>query len=364
MMTVKARGGHGVVVFSDDADERPTSEAAAGRDARSIAHLKMLQSLAGTLNRLNDVRAIGAAIVDELRTLIDYHNCRVSIVEGDLVVPIAFRGRFSTEDVDDTFERLVIRVGDGITGRVAATGESLLITNVLECEFALQVPGTEPLEESLICVPLRYGPRVIGTIVVSKLGVDQFDADDLRLLEVLAGHTSVALENARLLETHRREAENANALLEFTREIANAGDLGATVQRIVDLSARMLESPQTSLWLQDATGGDLVCLAANGVDDERRAHLRTVSYPDELARTFLDGGEPFLLTPEAAARFSKDPSPDDGLDFVVAPLQVDGRLGCLAAALPHPVDPALGEHTRRILAGLADQSKLALRLFS
>ena len=42
-------------------------------------------------------------------------------------------------------------------------------------------------------MPLRYGADVVGVLVISKLGLDQFDADDLRLLEVLAGHASVAL---------------------------------------------------------------------------------------------------------------------------------------------------------------------------
>ena len=37
------------------------------RDVRSIAHLKMLQSLSGKLNRLNDVREIGMTIANELR---------------------------------------------------------------------------------------------------------------------------------------------------------------------------------------------------------------------------------------------------------------------------------------------------------
>src|SRR2546428_4693615 len=58
-------------------------------------HLKMLQSLAGKLNRLNDVREIGMTIANELRALIDYHNCRVFVVEGEDVVPIAFRGDLS-----------------------------------------------------------------------------------------------------------------------------------------------------------------------------------------------------------------------------------------------------------------------------
>ena len=58
----------------------------------------MLQSLAGKLNRLNDVRRIGAVIADELRLLIDYHNCRVSVIEGDEVVPIAFRGELVSRE--------------------------------------------------------------------------------------------------------------------------------------------------------------------------------------------------------------------------------------------------------------------------
>src|SRR5690242_20959962 len=47
--------------------------------------------------------------------------------------------------------------------------------------------------------------------------------DDLRLLEVLAGHVAVVLENARLYETMRREAENARAWLDFSDALAGAG---------------------------------------------------------------------------------------------------------------------------------------------
>ena len=83
MMTAKARGKNQIVLFDEETSERPEGVSVSGRDVRSIAHLKMLQSLAGKLNRLNDVRQIGAVIADELRLLIDYHNCRVSVIDGD-----------------------------------------------------------------------------------------------------------------------------------------------------------------------------------------------------------------------------------------------------------------------------------------
>src|SRR5438093_2322790 len=66
----------------------------ASRELRSVAQLKMLHSLALRLNQLNDVKEIGDAITAELRTLLDYHNCRIYLLQDDgyTLVPIAFRG--------------------------------------------------------------------------------------------------------------------------------------------------------------------------------------------------------------------------------------------------------------------------------
>jgi diguanylate cyclase (GGDEF)-like protein len=364
MMGAKARGGDRIVVFSDEATDRPDASSG-GRDARSIAHLKMLQSLGAKLARLNDVRAIGSAIVNELRTLIDYHNCRVFLVEGDMLVPIAFRGRLGDEDEPVGTEALECRIGEGITGRAASTGEAQLVPNVLECEFAVQIPGTGEMDESIAAVPLCYSARTIGVVVVSKLGIDQFDQDDVRLLEVLAGHASVALENARLYEGQRREAEwasesaqIASSLLAFSRELSAAEGVGEVAELIVEASQRLLGAEQTSLWVQDREAGNLICLAVHGgTEEDRRHNLRDAMYPDALVRPLLSGFEPFQLSGQEAAAFQ--PSLRAETSFVVAPLAIDGRLGCLAATLTAPQEELPGR-TRRLIAGLADQAKLAV----
>src|SRR5207302_2712712 len=124
---------------------------------------------------------------------------------------------------------------------------SLLIGDAAHCDFARILPGTDAVDESQVVVPLRYGTRVIGIVVISKLGLDQFDEDDVRLLEVLAGHAAVALENASLYESARREAESATALLEFGRELATATSLDDTFGRVAELTAALLGSPRTSV---------------------------------------------------------------------------------------------------------------------
>jgi diguanylate cyclase (GGDEF)-like protein len=357
MMTAKARGKNQVVYYGEGAHERPQSRETTARDIRSIAHLKMLQSLAGKLNRLNDTREIGLTIANELRSLIDYHNCRVSLVEGGMVVPIAFRGDLSAP-ASTTMDVLKIPVGYGITGHVVATGEPVLTGDAANCEFGETIAGTQLIDESLLAVPLHYGSRVIGAIVVSKLGFDQFDEDDLRLLEVLAGHAAVALENARLYEAERREAESAKALLEFARELATAHGLEDVLNRIVAQTARIIDSGRTSVWLQDSESGDLTAQALHGYTEDERAEALGERYSSMFIDRVLVGDDPFVLEPEHVAGI--DRAPQTEVPFIVAPLLLDdGTRGCIAAEMPDR-DPDLVDRPLRLLAGLAHQSKLAI----
>ena len=186
MMTAKARGKSRIVVFHENESERPDALTPRSADVRSLAHLKMLHGLSSRLTRLLHIDEIGTTIADELRQLIDYHNCRVCLRDGDELRPITFRGEL-TQGAKSALDVLVTKVGVGVTGHVAATGEAFLTGDAANCGIGHHIEGTARIEESLLAVPLRYGADVIGVLVISKLGLDQFDADDQRLLEVLAG---------------------------------------------------------------------------------------------------------------------------------------------------------------------------------
>jgi diguanylate cyclase (GGDEF)-like protein len=355
MMTAKARGKNRVVLFDEHSTERPDAPTRT-RDVRSIAHMKMLQSLSGKLNRLNDVREIGDKIAVELRSLIDYHNCRVFVVDGEELEPVAFRGEFVVETIALPLELLRTKIGHGITGRCAERGESLLIHDAANCDFGSRIPGTPAIEESLLAVPMRYGTRVVGVIVVSKLGLNQFDEDDVRLLEVLAGHAAVAVENASLYESARREADSATALLEVGRELATAANLDEIYGRIVRLTSDLVGSPQTSLWLADEDG----CLFArklHGLEESAAQKVLAMRFDvHDLQSAFGAGTEPFVLAPADYARLGADPLGAE-TSYAVAPLAVGTRGGCIVASLP---ESDFGERELRLLGGLAHQARLAI----
>ena len=350
MMTAKARGKDRVVLYSDADSERPQAPAAS-RDVRSIAHLKMLQSLSGKLNRINDVREIGEEIAAELRSLIDYHNCRICVVDGDELIPVAFRGELSTNIQSLSLDLLRIPVGYGVTGRCVEIGESIVVGDAANCQFGEQLAGTEPIEESLLAVPLRYGTRTIGVIVVSKLGLDQFDEDDVRLLEVLAGHAAVAVENARLYESARREAESATALLGFGRELATLVEREDIVERVTVLSTEILGCSQTSIYFE--RDGLLRLEAETGHSPELAAMLAARELPVGALHRDAD---PYIAEPAEYEPVIGSGGVHGGR-YAVAPFEVDGRAGCIVALIDRE---DFGDRELRLLGGLAHQAKLAI----
>jgi len=356
MMTAKTRGNGLVVPFDDSDRERPAEASVRRDDVRSIAHLKMLQSLSGKLSRLNDVVQIGLTISDELRLLVDYHNCRVFLRDEDDLVPLAFRGTLTGTATGDPTRLLPTKVGRGITGWVAESGTSLLVGDAANHELGERIEGTADIEESLLAVPLNYGARVTGVIVISKLGLDQFDADDLRLLEVMAGHASVALENARLYEAQRREAESAKALLEFSRELAEAAGITEVAERATVGTIRILASPSVSVWLQSGADGALEKLAGHPESPPGAPSL--VRIPAEHLEPWLGRREPYTVDPDDYAAIASVPKGTQGR-FAIAPFVVEGRWGVVAAAVA--LKSGHEDRDLELLASIARQTRLALQ---
>lgn len=339
MMTAKAKGKNRIVVFDDRGAIRPGSPRNGGRDVRSIAQLKLLQSLAGKLSRLNDVREIGSAIADELLVLTDFQLCRVTVVDGRDLVPIASRG---------DGEELPGKVGEGIAGLAAETRAA----QRLDAEA-----------ESAVAVPLCYGSRVIGVIEIARLGAGQFDDDDVRLLELLAGHASVALENARLYEAQRREAESSGALLECAERLSQAMSCEEIAAAAVETAARLTGAAQSALWLEDPILRDYVCAASIGYEEGFAELVRKRLRREPAERLVLSRETPFVLdASDGRQLFPFDSARSAVRTAAVAPLcAADGVRGWIAVP-----DGSSGrghgftdDHLRR-LAGLSYQASGAL----
>ncbi|HWO71579.1 MAG TPA: ATP-binding protein [Actinomycetota bacterium] len=325
---------------------------------RSLAELDMLHSLAAKLNRLNDVRQIGEAITGELRTLIDYHNCRVHLLDrdGQTLVPVAFRGEL-TEYEGETFEGLITKVGAGMTGRVAATGESFYAPNAREVPWALQIPGTPEIDESFLAVPMRYGDRVIGVISLSKLGVDRFDREDMRVLEVLASHAAIAFENARLLQREREAAETSAALLALSQALTRVHEQEGVLAAALEEVPGIVPASAVAAYVRDPASGAFRPVAQRGFPAGRP--LREV--PAAVATPFLHAlDRPFVLPAATVAGVPQEfVALEEIRDVLVCPLRWEPD-GFGAIVIVAPSEEGFDDRALRLAGGIADITSLAL----
>jgi diguanylate cyclase (GGDEF)-like protein len=314
-----------LVVYHDrphswTADELETLDAfaaqaaAAIRNAQSLAQtatwaaqLQSIQQLGARLSRFTTAAQVGAAIATELRTLIDYHNVRVyRVVDADDLVPVAMKGEVG-EYVDETTDVLRIKVGQGITGWVAANKLPQYLPDAATDPRSETVPGTEDdLAESLLLAPMVFEDVVLGVIVLAKLGVDQFRPDDLRLLVIYASLAAQAMANADATERLRlqsaalqRQIQSQRALLRVSEEILGTLDARRVLHEVTENLSEVVRWDNISIELWDTETGNLRPLVARGAHaDQYLEHW--LPGEEGLAHWVVRTGEPQLVPDQLA----------------------------------------------------------------
>ncbi len=219
-------------------------------EARRSAQLAMLQHAARRMTGSLTAEDVGRAVVEETRRVIDYHNARVYLLERpDDLVAVAFEGRVGAYDTVD-LEILRTKVGTGFTGWVAQQRTPIRVDDAEGDPRGVTIPGTEPVEESMLVVPMQTDDLLVGVVTLSKLGLHQFDDQDLRLLMTLADQAATAFTRARHLADADRLTAELRQLLEMSSALSRSLDPAA----VADLIAMHLAgavgaaSAQISAW--------------------------------------------------------------------------------------------------------------------
>lgn len=147
-----------------------------------------------------------------------------------------------------------VRVGEGIAGKVAQTGEPVLVEDVEQDARFGKANDPKYATSSFICLPLRAQDRIIGVLNLSKKsGQTAFGALDLKFLSTLLGHIGFAVENARLLKEAKEAAlklrqvvhEKSSQLELAQQQLRQSGKFSAPHQLIARMSHE-LRTPLTT----------------------------------------------------------------------------------------------------------------------
>jgi len=221
-------------------------------ESRRDSQLRVLQLAAKRMSASLTPEAVGRAVIEEMRSIIDYHNARVYLLEPpDDLVPVAFEGRVGAYEKVD-LEILRTKVGEGFTGWVAKHGSAIRVDDAGGDPRGMTIPGTDDVDESMLVVPMQHDDGLVGVITLSKLGLRQFDDDDLRLLSIMGDQAATAFSGAAHLAETQRLAAELRQLLDMSSALSRSLDLRAVADLMAEHLARAVgaEQAQISDWDQ------------------------------------------------------------------------------------------------------------------
>ena len=161
-----------------------------------------------------------------------------------------------------------MRPGEGFNGRVAETGEPLLVEDAsADPGLSGEAMRQENLQAQLI-VPMRAGGRIVGTLCVAMRQQREFNVEDVKLLTAIGSETGIAIENARLYQEQLGIAEQLRQSEKNYREL--------------------FENAHDAIWVHDLEGNILVAnkatetLTGFSIDELSSMNVKHFLSPESL----------------------------------------------------------------------------------
>jgi len=234
----------GRLIALRDITERKLAEEALRHRAREMA---ALYDTSLEINALTALVPLLRSIVERAARLLNVRLGGLYLLTPDgesleLVV---------SHNLPANYRAATLRLGEGLSGRVAQTGEPMMVEDYCLWEGQVPLDTDSPLRRAL-GMPLKTRNKVIGVIhMVDDLQAGPFSEEAVRLVRLFADQAAIAVEKARLYEETCQRAERLALLNTISTEINLPLELNAVLQACVDGLARALQVDQTGLALLD-----------------------------------------------------------------------------------------------------------------
>jgi Nif-specific regulatory protein len=285
--------------------------------------------------------------------------------------------------------RGVYRVGDGITGRVAGSGESAVVPRIADEPEFLNRTGArkgEDLESlSFVCVAVKLGYEVLGTLSTDRVRRDEAALEeDRELLTVVAAMIAqaVVLYRARSVENRELREENRRLHEELEERDARGGMLGEShaMRSLSSLIGKVAGTKAPVLLLgESGTGKELAASAIHARSPRSSSafvRFNCAAIPESLAESEMFGHERGAFTGAEARRKGRFEEADGGTLFMdevgdISPaiqakllraLQ-EGEFERVGSSATVRVDVRVIAATNRDLAALVSQGRFREDLF-
>ena len=226
--------------------EEQTSPAAVNGGAELPAEvLATLAEIGEEVNASLDLDEVLARAAALIKRHIDYEIFGVLMLEGDGKY---LRHRFAIGYSRELAQNLRIPMGQGITGTAAATGQSVRVSDT--SKDPRYINAIESVRSEL-AVPLMVRGKCVGVLDIQSRHPDYFTRDQQNILTLLGSRLAIAIENARLFEKVKAQADTLLLLSEVSRETSAILEVEELLRRAAEQIKRVIDYHILSIMLYD-----------------------------------------------------------------------------------------------------------------
>jgi len=185
-------------------------------------HLETLVDVSRQLSKIQPVESLLGTISEACGRLLGSESVGFRLVEGEELVLAGSWG-----DAKEVMITSRLRIGESLSGRVAASGEPLVVTDLVNDPRVIPTHRESISRRgyrALLAVPVKVGERVVGVLSIRTRREEGFSAEDLMIATAFASQAAVALENSRLYQETQRAYEE---LSQTQNQLAQASKMEA-----------------------------------------------------------------------------------------------------------------------------------------
>jgi signal transduction histidine kinase len=161
------------------------------------------------MNASTEEEELLTCIIRAAKIHLEVQRVSVMLIENNHLKIVAAEG------LSLNYEDIVIPLGKGISGKVAQTGEEIVINNAGDSKEDVGYQA-----KSYMCVPLKVKDNIIGVLNLTDKIDDYFDEDDIKIAKYIASQCALAVERFELYK-EKSKSKNLKILGEFTSSITH-----------------------------------------------------------------------------------------------------------------------------------------------